>query len=173
MGYEPNGATIWRMNFVWQIREASSPADYAVAHTLFLEYAAQLGHDLCFQHFEQELADLAGTYAPPRGRILLAADEGLHAGCVALRERGGDICEMKRLFVRPEYRQGGLGRRLCEEIIARARQVGYGRMRLDTLREMTSARALYISLGFEETTAYYDNPIPGAVYYELRLDGAR
>ena len=152
-----------------RIFPATTDAHYQAAHTLFVEYAGQLGHDLCFQHFSDELQNLPAMYGPPRGRLLLAEDVGAWLGCVATRPRGEDVCEMKRLFVRPAYRRTGLGRRLALEIIGAARELGFRAMQLDTLRNMTVARTLYESLGFREVPAYYHNPIPGAVYYELRL----
>ena len=129
------------------------------------EYAAWLQVDLCFQNFEQELAGLPGDYAPPRGRLLIA--EG--AGCIALRPIDDDICEMKRLYVRPEHRGSGLGRRLVQAIIDEARSIGYRRMRLDTMPVMDKAQALYASFGFREIEAYRYNPEPGARFLELDL----
>jgi ribosomal protein S18 acetylase RimI-like enzyme len=129
------------------------------------EYAAWLEVDLCFQNFEEELAGLPGDYAPPRGRLLIA--EG--AGCVALRAIDDEICEMKRLYVRPEHRGSGLGRRLVTSIIGEARGIGYRRMRLDTMPKMDRAQGLYASLGFREIEAYRYNPEPGARFLELEL----
>ena len=131
------------------------------------EYAAWLEVDLCFQNFELELAGLPGDYAPPRGRLLMA--EG--AGCVALRAIDEETCEMKRLYVRPEYRGSGLGRRLIAAIIEEARRIGYGRMRLDTMPKMDSAQRLYASFGFRDIEAYRYNPEPGARFLELVLGG--
>jgi putative acetyltransferase len=152
-----------------RIFQAQTAEHYATARELFQEYAARLGHDLCFQHFSEELANLPGTYAPPRGRLLLATCDDAPVGCVALRERSPTICEMKRMYLRPESRGRGFGRRLAIEIIAAARQIGYERMRLDTLDSMSVPRALYRSLGFKEVAAYYHNPIPGVVFLELSL----
>src|SRR6266567_1486 len=147
------------MNFI----QASSPDDIKHARELFEEYAAWLQIDLCFQGFDKELASLPGQYAPPDGRLLLAIEDDQVAGCVALRKIGEGTCEMKRLFVRSQFRGKGLGRRLAETIIAEARQIGYERMRLDTLpRSMDQAIKLYRSLGFSEIPAYYHNPVPDA-----------
>lgn len=154
-----------------RIFQAQSAEHYAVARTLFVEYAEQLGHDLCFQRFDQELESLPGAYAPPTGRLLLATRSDEWIGCVGLRgfEASATICEMKRLYVRPSFRRQGIGRRLAEEVIRAARTIGYQRMRLDTLRAMEPARALYRLLGFCEIAPYYHNPIDDVVFYELDL----
>ncbi|MEK7674544.1 MAG: GNAT family N-acetyltransferase [Verrucomicrobiota bacterium] len=151
------------------IISAESSAHIDQARLLFQEYAASLGISLCFQNFEQELAGLPGPYTPPSGRLLLADDHGQLAGCVALRRIGEGVCEMKRLYVRPEFRGWAIGRRLAETIIQEARQMGYRLMRLDTLPSMNEARTLYQSLGFKPTSAYYHNPCAGVLYLELDL----
>ena len=152
------------------IAQAQSAEDIAHTHELFREYEAWLEVDLCFQSFEKELAELPGKYAPPDGRLLLALDNGQVAGCAALRKIGDGICEIKRLFLRPAFRGQGLGRKLAEAVISEAKQIGYERMRLDTLPpKMNDAIALYRSLGFTEIEPYYDNPVPGAKFMELDL----
>lgn len=149
---------------------AQSSDDIENARRLFKEYAAWLEIDLCFQNFEKELAELPGEYAAPDGRLFLASKEKGIAGCVAMRKIGEGTCEMKRLFLRPEFRGQGLGRQLAEAIIREAKQLGYERMRLDTLPpKMNDAIALYRSLGFEEIEPYYRNPVPGAKFMELNL----
>ena len=154
--------------------QAQSGDDIAQARELFKEYAAWLEIDLCFQNFDNELAELPGDYAPPEGRLLLALEDDQAAGCIALRKIGDAICEMKRLFVRPAFRGRGLGRQLVEAVIAEARQIGYERMRLDTLPpKMHEAIALYRSLGFKEIEPYYQNPVPGAKFMELSLKTQR
>ena len=140
-----------------------------VVRKLFREYAADIGVDLCFQGFEQELAELPGRYAPPEGRLLLARQGHEPAGCVALRKIGDGVCEMKRLYVRPAFRGKGLGRELTNAVIVAAREAGYERMRLDTLASMKPAITLYESLGFKRVAPYCHNPMADAVYMELKL----
>jgi putative acetyltransferase len=152
-----------------QINQVSRETEIAAARELFGEYAASLGFDLCFQDFDKELRELPGEYAAPNGCLLLAREAGKALGCVALRRIDGQICEMKRLYVRPEARGLKLGRKLAEAIIAEARRIGYHRMRLDTMPEMGKAIALYRTLGFKETKAYRFNPMPGAIFMELEL----
>ena len=154
------------------LRTATSD-DIPAVRSLFLEYAESLGFSLCFQSFDLEIAELPGKYAPPAGSLLIGLVDGAIAGCVALRPLSAEVCEMKRLYVRPAFRRSGLGRELAVAIIAQARELGYRSIRLDTVPDrMASAVHLYKSLGFEEIPAYYDNPIPGALYLELRLDRA-
>ncbi len=151
------------------IRGAAGPADIEQARALFLEYAAWLKVDLCFHGFDAELAALPGAYAPPQGRLLLAHAGGDAAGCIALRPLEPGAGEVKRLYVRPAYRGRGIARALAEEVVAAARTIGYVRLRLDTLAFMHEAAALYRALGFVETAPYYDNPLRGTIYMELRL----
>ncbi len=168
--------------------QATTPAEIDAARALFEEYAAWLGFDLGFQGFAEELATLPGDYAPPRGRLYLAecrdvrgAGDGCgvdrapgdgpapFAGCGALRSIESDVCEMKRLYVRPAFRGCRVGRRLATALVEEARAVGYRCMRLDTLDTMTAANALYRSLGFRDIPAYRHNPFSNAVYLELAL----
>jgi ribosomal protein S18 acetylase RimI-like enzyme len=150
--------------------QAETPAQIAQVRELFLEYANSLGFSLCFQNFDKELADLPGDYTPPEGRLILAEYSGQLAGCVALHKLGDDICEMKRLYLRSQFRGKGLGRALADRIIADARQIGYHRMRLDTVEPvMPDAVAMYRKIGFRETAPYCANPITGALYMELQL----
>ncbi|MGB0010076.1 MAG: GNAT family N-acetyltransferase [Candidatus Sulfotelmatobacter sp.] len=150
--------------------QVESPTQVAQARELFLEYAQSLGFSLCFQNFDKELEALPGHYAPPDGRLLLAEYEGQLAGCVAMRELEPGTCEMKRLYLRTRFRGNGLGRALADRIIAEARQVGYRRMRLDTVEPvMKDAVGMYRKLGFREISPYRSNPIAGAMYMELEL----
>jgi len=150
--------------------QAQSPAQIAQARELFLEYADSLGFSLCFQSFDQELAGLPGDYAPPDGRLLIAVYRGQPAGCVALHKLEPEICEMKRLYLRPQLRGRGVGRAIAEAVIAEARAIGYRKMRLDTVEPvMPNAVAMYRRLGFVEIEPYRANPIAGALYMELRL----
>jgi epoxyqueuosine reductase len=141
--------------------------DLPAVRSLFQEYEADLPFDLSFQNFEQELAALPGRYAPPGGRMLLARNNGVFVGCVALRQIGEGTCEMKRLFVQPGRRGKGIGRALAQAIIEQARQIGYKRIRLDTVLE--PARCLYRSLGFREIPPYQHVPVAGVVFMELEL----
>lgn len=155
---------------VVKIFPAESGKQIVQARELFLEYGKSLGFSLCFQNFDKELADLPGSYAQPTGRLFLAECDGQLAGCIALRKLEEGICEMKRLYVRPEFRGKGAGRRLTDLILAEARQIGYRRMRLDTVEPvMKDAVAMYRKIGFREIAPYCANPIAGALYMELQL----
>lgn len=151
-----------------EVREAE-PDELPAVKELIEEYVRALGVDLSFQEIEEELADLHRAYGPPRGRILVAVRDGVVTGCVALRPLEGDACEMKRLYVRPGLRGGGVGRRLALAVIEVAGDLGYARMRIDTLPRMDAARRLYASLGFREIEPYRFNPVPGTSFMELEL----
>ncbi len=151
------------------IIEQASSDQLAQVRELFRRYLAELSVDLCFQGFEDELAGLPGAYAPPDGRLLVGRIGGRILGCVALRRIDGDSCEMKRLYVLPAGRGTGLGRALAVAVIHDARATGYRVMRLDTLDRLHEAMGLYASLGFRHSPPYYDNPLPGVVYWELDL----
>ncbi len=177
-----------------ELQAAASASELEAARAIIRDYAASLGIDLDFQNFDEELAELPGDYAPPRGVLLLAligtdemALEGAVAeplgraeggpahvaGCCALRPLDNadypNAAEMKRLYVRPAFRGLGLGRRLAEAILDEARALGYGCVLLDTLDDMESARALYQELGFVEVPPYYHNPIAGSHYLKADL----
>jgi len=137
--------------------------------TLFREYHKMLGVDLCFQNYEEELASLPGKYLPPDGRLYLIYLEGKLAGCIALRRFDETRCEMKRLFVRPQFRGLRLGQILAQRIIDDAKAIGYQAMVLDTLRSLESAVTMYRRMGFEEVAPYYDNPLNDVLYFQLTL----
>ncbi|WNJ98970.1 GNAT family N-acetyltransferase [Thalassospiraceae bacterium LMO-JJ14] len=156
----------------FDIRPARSDADMAHTREMFVEYQQWLGVDLCFQDFENEIANLPGKYAPPGGDIFIARDNSDVAGIVAVRPVGNQddkLCEMKRLYVRDQWRGQGLGRTLAELALSFAENAGYRRMVLDTLSQLKTARDMYLRMGFLETKAYYDNPLPGVVYMEKIL----
>ena len=173
-----------------EIRSARFPRDAPVLRDLFREYARWLQADLCFQGFEEELATLPGKYARPGGDVLICTRDGAKGagdgdigygkarrgnthgkrastvlGCIAYRPHSEGVCEMKRLWVRPEAQGMGLGRTLVLELESRARADGYGRIVLDTLDRMSAAVGLYRSLGYGEIAPYYHNPLPGALYF--------
>jgi ribosomal protein S18 acetylase RimI-like enzyme len=136
---------------------------------LFEEYWASFGFAPCFQDFGAEVAGLPGDYAPPRGALALATIDGRPAGCAALRPFDAARCEAKRLYVRPEFRGDGLGRKLLEWVVARAREAGYREMVADTMPVMQRALGMYDRFGFERGEPYAADPTPGAIYLRLKL----
>ncbi|HEY7943440.1 MAG: GNAT family N-acetyltransferase [Burkholderiales bacterium] len=155
------------------IRTATTPADVELARALLVEYADWLNVDLCFQGFAEELRTLPGAYAAPRGRLLLAGRDGAAFACIALRPLAEPtVGEVKRLYVQPDRRGEGWGRRLVGALLADARNIGYDELKLDTLAWMKAARALYEHAGFRSCGPYYANPLPGVVYMSLRLRDA-
>jgi putative acetyltransferase len=152
-----------------QIVHAASQEQIGSVRELFIEYAHSLNVDLCFENLDKEVNELPGVYALPHGSLLLAADGTRIAGCVALKKVDDRLCEMKRLYVRAEFRGKGIGKKLAMHIADEARKIGYGRLRLDTLPSMKEAIALYRSIGFEEIPAYRDIPVPGALFMQLML----
>lgn len=136
---------------------------------LFLEYAAELQENLCFQRFEAEVKDPLKKYGPPAGVIFLAYWNDEAVGCIALQPLpAAGVCEMKRLYVKPAFRKYGIGKALVENLITASVELGYTSIRLDTLERLTAAIALYKNYGFEIINAYYENPLPGVVYMEKR-----
>lgn len=152
-----------------ELQHALSQAQIQSVRELFEEYAASLRFDLDFQDFAAELESLPGDYAPPAGCLLLAIHDGQTVGCVGLRPLEAEICEMKRLYVRPQFRGLGAGHALAEAIVGQARAIGYARMRLDTIIEMDKAQSLYEKLGFVDIAPYRHNPLEGVRYMELDL----
>ena len=154
---------------------ARTPADLDAAREIIREYVMSLGVDLSFQGFEEEMAALPGEYTAPRGVLLLARVDGQVAGCGAFRDCStsgyAGACEMKRLYVRPAFRQLGLGRLLARDLMARALSAGYDSMLLDTLSKLQAARKLYGELGFEEIRRYNDNQLPGVLFMKASLGG--
>ena len=157
--------------------EARTTLQFEAARILIQEYAtyigALLGVDLSFQNIEAELNQLPDMYGPPSGCLLLAGRDERWVGCAALRRFSDGVCEMKRLYIKPDARAANLGRRLAETLVIKARLLGYRRMVLDTLEDMTAARTLYRSLGFREIKPYYFNPMEGVSYMELALGTAQ
>lgn len=155
------------------IVRAVSGEHWRAARALVEAYAASLPVDLSFQDFDRELAHLADEYGPPAGACFLADVDGGYRGCIALRRFGEATAEIKRLYVSPDARGRGIGRRLVERVVSEAKQLGYARAVLDTLPSMTEARALYESMGFHSIEPYRFNPVAGTAFLELVLDAAR
>lgn len=158
---------------IFQLSGPSSVLELDMLRAVLREYEASLTVNLCFQGFEEELLNLPGEYAEPRGALLLAWADGQLAGCCGLRPLDtadySNACEMKRLYVRRQWRNHGLGRRLAEATLDCARMAGYSCVLLDTLDGMETARAMYHDLGFEEIPPYYFNPNEGAHYLKVDL----
>lgn len=152
------------------INAAHQEPELSDIRILFREYAESLGFHLCFQDFDREMAELPGNYAPPVGRILMAKWNDAVAGCVAMKQIGEGICEMKRFYVRPAFRGKRIGEALAKAIISAGQDAGYTRMRLDTVPSMQSAIRIYESLGFRDTDPYVFNPVPGVRYLELQFE---
>jgi ribosomal protein S18 acetylase RimI-like enzyme len=155
-----------------EVRAAEFPLHVEIVRAIFREYAGSLEVDLDFQDFDAELANLPGKYTAAKGSVLLAWNRGEVIGSVAMRPLGDDVCEMKRLYVRPAGRGQQLGRRLALLIVQHARSAGYSRIRLDTLPSMAAAQALYASLGFRQIPPYVFNPVAGTKFLELDLTTA-
>lgn len=156
--------------FSLKLIPAETEEHLLIVRELFVEYAESLGFDLGFQDFQDELADLPGDYAQPKGALMLAIYEGEIAGCVGMRRFAEGVCEMKRMYVRPEFRGRSIGRAMSQAMIEAAKRAGYKTMRLDTLSTMVEAISIYRSQGFKTIEPYRCNPIEGAVYLELDLE---
>ncbi len=154
------------------IREAIGDGDIASVRTLLIEYQTELGIDLTFQGFADELKNLPGAYASPAGCLFIALIGDQAAGCVGLRQFDQASCEMKRLYVRPEFRKAKLGIELARHVIVKARQLGYQRMLLDTLPTMQRAQRMYEQIGFRDVAPYRHNPIAGTRFLSLDLGSA-
>jgi len=147
----------------------SQPNEYKSAMDLFLEYANWLNIDLSFQKFDEELKMLKTMYGPPLGCIILCKHENDFVACVAVRKIDDGVAELKRMYVKPEFQRMGIGENLLKLSISFAKEKGYKTIKLDTLNTMKPAMNLYAKHGFVETDAYYFNPEPTAVYFELKL----
>jgi putative acetyltransferase len=158
-----------RLGWAMHIRTATSAEDFEVVSRLFREYQTSLGVELCFQNFESELAGLPSKYAPPQGRLYLALEDGQAVGCAGLRRIKEGVCELKRLYVPSRYRGRGIGRKLALQALNDVREIGYGRMRPDTLPSKGRAQELYRTLGFKPIAPYTNNPAKGTLFLELTL----
>ncbi len=157
---------------MYTIIKARTKEQYDEIIKLFQEYQIELGKDLCFQNFEDELKNIPGNYGMPDGELLLIYDikNNLYAACVGLRKINNYVCEMKRLFVRPDFRKHGYGKVLTEHIIKIAEKKNYRTMVLDTLKELKPAINLYKKFGFREIEPYYENPLKGIIYMSKELN---
>lgn len=152
-----------------EIKPIDSQETINLAKEILIEYEDAIGVDLSFQNFQGEVMGLPGKYAPPSGSFLLAFINGQLAGCVALRKNMEKVCELKRLYVRKEFRAHKLGEMLVEEVIEEAKRLGYDRIRLDTLPTMKAAQKLYEKFGFQDIEPYIYHPMEGTRYMELSL----
>lgn len=163
-------SVISQLKRIVKIIQAETIEHIKQAQTLFREYEKWFGLKLCFQNFDEEVADLPGKYAPPDGRLFLAFADEKPAGCIALRKLEDKTCEMKRLFVREDFRGLRIGKFLIEKLIDEAREIGYEKMRLDTFpSKMGKAVELYNSYGFYEIKPYYHNPYGETLFMELNI----
>lgn len=151
------------------IIEANNKETLILVKNLFIDYSKELNVSLCFQNFDNEVSNLPGIYSRPNGCIFLAFYNGEAAGCVALKKLEEDVCEMKRLYVKPDFRKFGIGKLLIDRIIQESRIIGYSTMKLDTLARLKPAIKLYNSYGFNKIVPYYENPLDNVVYMELDL----
>jgi putative acetyltransferase len=145
---------------------AKTTMEYEAASILFQEYAKWLDIDLSFQHFEEELLHLKEMYGYPNGAILLSRKENIYTGCIAIRKKTGGVAELKRMYIKPNYRNAGIGFSLLEKALAIAKELEYKKIRLDTLDTMHAAIHIYKNLGFREIEPYYFNPEKNAIFFE-------
>jgi putative acetyltransferase len=138
--------------------------------SLFKAYLGELNEDLCFQSFDSEIDNPLYKYSAPTGALFIAYYNAIPVGCIALQPlQEAQTCEMKRLYVTPEYRKLGIGDALVKALLQEAQSLGYTTMKLDTLERLQAAIRLYQKFGFETVTAYYDNPLPSVVYMQKKL----
>jgi ribosomal protein S18 acetylase RimI-like enzyme len=138
--------------------------------SLFKAYLGELNEDLCFQSFDSEIDNPLYKYSAPTGALFIAYYNAIPVGCIALQPlQEPQTCEMKRLYVDPEYRNLKIGDALVKTLLQEAQTLGYTTMKLDTLERLQAAINLYLKFGFETVTAYYDNPLPSVVYMEKKL----
>jgi GNAT superfamily N-acetyltransferase len=152
-----------------KISIARAPTDYQAARAIIRRYESWLGMDLSFQGFDAEMNSLPSVYGPPRGAMIIAYQNKRPIGCVGLRDLGGSCCELKRMFVFPEYRTRGVGSMLFERFMRVADELGYHAVRLDTLKRLVKALRLYRKAGFAEIPGYRYNPDPEAVFMQLEI----
>jgi len=150
--------------------EATSKQEYQTAIQLFKEYHAAIDIDLEFQNFSQEIKDIQTQYARPEGAVFLAFNnENTPVGCVGVRKLNETSCELKRMYLKSASRGLGIGKLMLEKSIALGKELGYQKMRLDTLQTMHAAIGLYQKLGFYEIDPYRFNPLEGAKYFEIKF----
>lgn len=152
-----------------EIIEAATAEEFAMGKALFIEYQQFLNVDLCFQQFEEELASLASMYSAPTGSLLLAMQYGKPVGCVALRYKQVQVCEMKRLYVQNSCRNSGIGKLLVQKLLLKSITLGYKKIILDTLERLSPALHVYTQFGFTECEPYYDNPLQGVRFMQRVL----
>ncbi|WP_302898995.1 GNAT family N-acetyltransferase [Mucilaginibacter sp. BT774] len=153
-------------------RIANTNEEFEMGRKLFEEYARSLNVDLSFQNFSKELEAISQQYYKPSGGLLLAFGSGLPIGCAGVRLLDKDTAELKRMYVKDEYRGLKIGVALLQRSIDLAKTLGYKKLRLDTLANMAKAQQLYHSFGFYEINAYRHNPLPGTIYMEKDLSRA-
>ena len=170
----PAARTLMHERAHFRIAQVRTANDLKATVKLFRAYASSLDVDLSYQNFEAEMEAMPGKYAPRAGELLLARDRGgTPMGCVGLRPLDAEgCCEMKRLYVLPEGRGSGLGRKLIDAVVREAERIGYHEMRLDTLPSMAGAIALYRKFGFEPIEPYYDTPVIGTIFMRRSLAGS-
>jgi len=156
---------------MFTIIQATTPDHYFAAATIFKEYAESLDFTLSFQSFDEELTTLPIMYGQPAGALLLVEDEGNYAGAVGLRQIENEFtCEVKRMYIKPEYQGKGIGKALMARVLETAKSMNYKIIKLDTLGpKMPAAVGLYKSFGFKEAAPYNYNPYEGVLYFERKL----